>query len=82
MQDLHAAADNRTRARSAANRFATRREDAYPRAVACLRDDLLTCFHFQDPDQRRQVSTLLSDGRSDHAALWAFSRTAPRWTAS
>ena len=59
-QDLHAVmnADNRTRARSAANRFATRREEAYPRAVACLRDDLddlLTCF--QDPDQRRQVRT-------------------------
>ena len=29
-QDLHAAADNRTRARSAANRFATRWEDAGP----------------------------------------------------
>ena len=38
-------------------------------------DDLLTCF--QDPDQRRQVSTLSSDGRSGH---WALSR--PRWTAS
>ena len=76
-QDLHAAADNRTEARSAANRFATRWEDTYPRAVACLRDDLddlLTCF--QDPDQRRQVSTLSSDGRAGH---WALSR--PRWTA-
>ena len=53
-------ADNRTRARSAANRFATRWEDAYPRAVACLRDDLddlLTCFRYKDPDQRRQVRT-------------------------
>ena len=39
-QDLHAAADNRTKARSAANRFATRWEDVYPKAVACLRDDL------------------------------------------
>ena len=49
---------NRTEARSAANRFATRREEAYPKAVACLRDDLddlLTCF--QDPDRRRQVRT-------------------------
>ena len=45
---------NRTEARSAANRFATRWEE-YPKAVACLRDDLLTCF--QDPDQRRQVRT-------------------------
>ena len=59
-QDLHAAADNRTKARSAANRFATRWEDAYPKAVACLRDDLddlLTCFRYKDPDQRRQVRT-------------------------
>ena len=51
---------NRTRARSAANRFATRWEDAYPRAVACLRDDLddlLTCFRYKDPDRRRQVRT-------------------------
>ena len=47
---------NHTEARSAARR--KRWEDAYPRAVACLRDDLddlLTCF--QDPDQRRQVRT-------------------------
>ena len=53
-------ADNRTRARSAANRFATRREEAYPRAVACLRndlDDLLTCFRYKNPDRRRQVRT-------------------------
>ena len=59
MQDLHAVinAANRTRARSAARRFATRREDAYPRAVACLRDDLLTCFRYKDPDRRRQVRT-------------------------
>ena len=61
-QALHAVmnADNRTRARSAARRFANRWEDAYPRAVACLRDDLddlLTCFRYKDPDQRRQVRT-------------------------
>ena len=51
-QDLHAAADNRTEARSAANRFATRWEDTYPKAVACLRDDLddlPTCFRYRDP---------------------------------
>ena len=61
-QDLHAVmnAANHIEARSAARRFATRREDAYPRAVACLRndlDDLLTCFRYKDPDQRRQVRT-------------------------
>ena len=61
-QDLHAVmnAANHTEARSAARRFATRREDAYPKAVACLRDDLddlLTCFRYKDPDQRRQVRT-------------------------
>ena len=61
-QDLHAVmnADNHTEARSAARRFAKRREDAYPKAVACLRndlDDLLTCFRYKDPDQRRQVRT-------------------------
>ena len=40
-------AANHIEARSAARRFAKRWEDAYPRAVACLRDDLddlLTCF--------------------------------------
>ena len=61
-QDLHAVmnADNHTEARSAARRFADRWEDAYPKAVACLRDDLddlLTCFRYKDPDQRRQVRT-------------------------
>ena len=53
-------ADNHTEARSAARRFANRWEDAYPKAVACLRndlDDLLTCFRYKDPDQRRQVRT-------------------------
>ena len=57
-QDLHAAAANHIEARSAARR--KRWEDAYPRAVACLRndlDDLLTCFRYKDPDQRRQVRT-------------------------
>ena len=49
-------AANHTEARIAAKRW----EDAYPRAVACLRDDLddlLTCFRYKDPDQRRQVRT-------------------------
>ena len=61
-QDLHAVmnAANHIEARSAARRFAKRREDAYPKAVACLRDDLddlLTCFRYKDPDRRRQVRT-------------------------
>ena len=61
-QDLHAVmnAANHIEARSAARRFAKRWEDAYPKAVACLRDDLddlLTCFRYKDPDQRRQVRT-------------------------
>ena len=64
---------NRTEARSAANRFATRREEAYPRAVACLRDDLddlLTCF--QDPDRRRQVRTTNAIERREVRPLGAF----------
>ena len=61
-QDLHAVmnAANHIEARSAARRFAKRWEDAYPRAVACLRndlDDLLICFRYKDPDRRRQVRT-------------------------
>ena len=53
-------AANHIEARSAARRFVKRWEDAYPRTVACLRDDLddlLTCFRYKDPDQRRQVRT-------------------------
>ena len=53
-------AANHVEARSDARRFAKRWEDAYPKAVACLRDDLddlLTCFRYKDPDQRRQVRT-------------------------
>lgn len=44
----------RTKARSDARRW----EDAYPKAVACMRgnlDDLLACFRCREPDQRRQV---------------------------
>ena len=66
---------NRTRARSAANRFATRREDAYPKAVACLRDDLddlLTCFRYKDPDQRRQVRTTNAIERRRPRPMGAF----------
>jgi putative transposase len=45
---------------SAARRFADRWQDLYPKAVACLRadlDDLLTCFRYDDPAQRRRVRT-------------------------
>ena len=47
-------------ARSAARRFADRWEPVYPKAVACLRqdlDDLLTFFLFQDPVWRKAVRT-------------------------
>ena len=59
---LHAVMNARTRplAQAAARRFADRWNHVYPRAVACLRDDLddlLTCFRYKDPDQRRQVRT-------------------------
>jgi Transposase, Mutator family len=50
--DLHAVlnADTAMKARSAARRFAERRSEAYPAAVACLRDDLdelLACFRYK-----------------------------------
>lgn len=47
-------------ARRAARRFADRWEDVYPKAVACLRndlDELLACFRFDDPDWRRATRT-------------------------
>ena len=77
-QDLHAVmnAVNHTEARSAARRFAKRWEDAYPRAVACLRDDLddlLTCFRYKDPDQRRQVRTTNAiERRTSRNRLYTF----------
>jgi transposase-like protein len=45
---------------SAARRFADRWQDLYPKAVACLRadlDDLLTCFRYPTPEQRKAVRT-------------------------
>jgi putative transposase len=59
---LHAIMNARTlpQARSAARRFADRWQDAYPRAVACLQndlDELLTCWRYPDLDQRRRVRT-------------------------
>ena len=53
-------ADNIAEARSAARRFATRFEAAYPAAVASLRndlDELLTCFRYKSADKRKAVRT-------------------------
>ena len=59
---LHAVMNAKTlvKARSAARRFADRWEDAYPKAVACLRndlDDLLTCFRYKTLEARKAVRT-------------------------
>ncbi|MGQ0665143.1 MAG: IS256 family transposase, partial [Pseudomonadota bacterium] len=61
-RDLHAImkASNLVAARSAARRFAQRWQDRYPTAVACLRndlDDLLTCFRYKTPAERKAVRT-------------------------
>ncbi len=61
--DLHAVmnADAAMKARSAARRFAERWGQAYPAAVACLRDDLdelLTCFRYKNSRP--------TQGRADH----------------
>ncbi len=60
--DVHAVmnAPNRRKAETAARRFADAWEDTYPKAVACLRndlDDLLTCFRYKDLAERKQVRT-------------------------
>lgn len=60
--DVHAVmnAPNRRKAESAARRFADRWEPTYPKAVACLRndiDDLLTCFRYNTLAERKQVRT-------------------------
>ena len=60
--DLHAVmnADTAPKARSAARRFAERWRQAYPAAVACLRDDLdelLTCFRCKTLAERRTLRT-------------------------
>ena len=59
---LHAVmnAPNRPKALSAARRFADTWEETYPKAVACLRndlDDLLTCFRYPTLAERKQVRT-------------------------
>ena len=48
------------KARSAARRFAERWGEAYPTAIACLRndlDELLTCFRYRTLGERRAVRT-------------------------
>ena len=48
------------RARSAARRLADRWQAVYPKAVACLRDDLdelLTCWRYQSLTERKRVRT-------------------------
>jgi putative transposase len=60
--DLHAIINAKTlpRARSAARRFADRWATDYPKAVACLRDDLdelLTCWRYKSLRQRKAVRT-------------------------
>jgi len=60
--DLHAVMNAPTlrHARSAARRFADRWQPDYPKAVACLRDDLddlLTCWCYRSLDERKKVRT-------------------------
>ena len=60
--DLHAIMKAKTgpQARSAARRFADRWQADYPKAVACLRDDLdelLTCWRFKSLAERKRVRT-------------------------
>ena len=53
-------APNRPKALGAARRFADDWEETYPKAVACLRndlDDLLTCFRYATLAERKQVRT-------------------------
>ena len=53
-------APNRPKALSAARRFADAWEETYPKAVACLRndlDDLLTCFRYTTLAERKRVRT-------------------------
>ncbi len=48
------------KARAAAKRFADRWSEVYPKAVACLRndlDELLTCFRYKTGKERKIVRT-------------------------
>jgi len=60
--DLQAVINARTlpQARAAARRLADRWQADYPKAVACLRDDLdelLTCWRYKSPAERKKVRT-------------------------
>lgn len=78
------------KARAAARRFANAFEGAYPKTVACLRDDLdelLTCFRYTAPIERKRVAPPTpSNGASAKSAAgpdqWDPSRTKLPWTAS
>ena len=61
-RDLHRVmnADNLAAARKAARRFADRWQGIWPKAVACLRndlDELLTCFRYRTLAERKAVRT-------------------------
>jgi transposase-like protein len=61
-RDLHRVmnADNLAAARKAARRFADRWQGAWPKAVACLRndlDELLACFRYNTLAERKAVRT-------------------------
>jgi transposase-like protein len=61
-QGLHAVMNAPTipKARSAARRFADKWQQPYPKAVACLRDDLddlLTCCRYKTLEERKAVRT-------------------------
>jgi len=53
-------AETLVKARAAARRFADRWQDVYPKAVACLRndlDELLACFQYNSIEERKAVRT-------------------------
>ena len=53
-------APNYSAARTAARHFADQWQDTYPNAVKCLRDDLddlLACFRYPSPEERKLVRT-------------------------
>src|SRR3546814_11060537 len=59
-------ADTRPKARSAARRFADRWPGIYPKAAACLRndlDELLTCFTYKTPEERTRLRTTNANAR-------------------
>src|SRR5271165_2195422 len=74
--DLQAVRNAKTlpEARSAARRFADRWQADYPRAVACLRDDLddrLTCWRYNSLAERKKV-------RTTNAIEWRFREVGQR----